>query len=128
LTNVARHSEASRASLVVERRDGHLHLIVEDDGKGFEPAEASTLARGEPGLGLLGIKERAALLNGTVEIESSPDAGTSLFVRLPIVAEAPSVPPAGASERLRSRHAMVPHPRPRSGSCWPTTIRSCVEG
>jgi PAS domain S-box-containing protein len=99
LTNVARHSEASRASLVVERRDGHLHLIVEDDGKGFEPAEASTLARGEPGLGLLGIKERAALLNGTVEIESSPDAGTSLFVRLPIVAEAPSVPPAGASER-----------------------------
>jgi PAS domain S-box-containing protein len=99
LTNVARHSAASRASLVVERRDGHLHLIVEDDGKGFEPAEVSTLARGEPGLGLLGIKERAALLNGTVEIESSEEAGTSIFVRLPIAADAPSVSSTGPSER-----------------------------
>jgi signal transduction histidine kinase len=96
LTNVARHSEASWASLVVERRDGNLHLIVEDDGRGFDAAVPRKLGGGQSGLGLLGIKERAALLGGTVEIESAKGAGTSIFVRLPLTSERPVVTPAVA--------------------------------
>ena len=87
LTNVARHSEASRASLLLERRDDHLHLIVEDDGKGFDLADTTSpdMSAGPLGLGLLGIKERAALLGGTLEIESAKGVGTSIYVRLPVV-------------------------------------------
>jgi len=84
LTNVARHSRATRASVVVERRDGHLHTIIEDNGKGFDPDDLNDSSR--PGLGLLGIRERVALLGGTFEIESGPDHGTTVFVRLPIEA------------------------------------------
>ena len=87
LTNVARHSGASRASVTVERRDGHLWVAVEDDGRGFDP-DAPPRAAGEPaaggGLGLLGIRERVALLGGTVDVESGPDTGTTLYVRLPL--------------------------------------------
>jgi signal transduction histidine kinase len=84
LTNVARHSGASRASLVVERRDGQLYLIVEDDGRGFDPSEPNTASGDRLGLGMLGIRERTALLGGTMEIESARGMGTSIFVRLPI--------------------------------------------
>ena len=85
LTNVARHSGATRASVVVERRDGFAHAIVEDDGQGFDMATANDeaeLGGGYAGLGLLGIRERVALLGGTVDIESSPGHGTTLFARI----------------------------------------------
>lgn len=87
LTNVAKHSRAGRASIHVERRDGVVVAIVEDDGQGFDPAvvdQASHAARQPPTLGLLGIRERAALLGGTVEIESAPGEGTTLFVQIPV--------------------------------------------
>ena len=82
LTNVARHSGATHASVLVERRDGYLHVIVEDDGKGFDP---SRIPRGPgEGIGLRGLRERVEQLNGTVEIESGNEHGTTLFVRIPI--------------------------------------------
>ena len=65
-------------------RDGQLYLIVEDDGKGFDPSERNTSSGDRLGLGVLGIRERTALLGGTMEIESAKGAGTSIFVRLPI--------------------------------------------
>lgn len=83
LTNIARHSGATHASLVLERRDGQLVLVVEDDGRGFD-AERDSRSTAAPGLGLLGVRERVALLGGTVSVESEPGSGTSLFVRLPI--------------------------------------------
>ena len=83
LTNVARHSGASRVGVMVERRDGQVHAIIEDDGRGFDTSLVSRAGDAE-GLGLLGIHERTALLGGTVEIESAPGAGTTLFVRFPI--------------------------------------------
>ena len=83
LTNVARHSGATRAGVVVERRDGNVVAIIEDSGKGFDiSAIQPTNVRG--GLGLLGVRERASLLGGTIDIESSPGGGTTLFVRIPI--------------------------------------------
>jgi signal transduction histidine kinase len=83
LTNIARHSGATHASLVVERRDGRLVVVVEDDGRGFDP-ERDTRATDAPGLGLLGVRERVALLGGTLAIESTAGSGTSLYIRIPI--------------------------------------------
>jgi signal transduction histidine kinase len=54
--------------------------VIEDDGQGFEPG----LAHRDGRLGLLGIRERAELLGGSLTIESSPGQGASLFIRLPL--------------------------------------------
>ena len=76
LTNVARHSGATRASVVVSAREGRLRLVVEDDGRGFDPTAPT--AR----FGLAGIRERIELLGGHLRIESSPGAGTAVVVDL----------------------------------------------
>ncbi len=91
LTNVARHSGATKAGVVLERRGGYIHLIVEDDGRGFDPERAAPpLADQMLGLGLLGMRERTALVGGTMDIESAPGKGTTVFVRFP-VDEAPAM-------------------------------------
>ena len=83
LTNVAKHSGADRVSFILERRDGHALAVIEDNGAGFD-VEALTLPAGKSRrLGLLGMRERAALLGGTINVESAPGAGTTLFVRIP---------------------------------------------
>jgi len=87
LTNVLKHARAGRVTLIVERRADHVLAIVEDDGRGFD-VEAIMGAPDAGGrLGLLGMQERAALVGGTLEIESSPGGGTSLFVRIPLADE-----------------------------------------
>jgi len=84
LTNVANHAAAKRASLLLERRNSELRLIVEDDGKGFD-VDALKAASSPEHLGLVGIRERAALLDGTLTIESRPKGGgTTLFVKIPL--------------------------------------------
>ena len=78
LTNVAKHAQARSVSVVLQCRGGKVVLSVEDDGAGFD-AVALDLRRG----GLTGIRERAALLNGSAQIESSPGAGTTIIVTVP---------------------------------------------
>ncbi|GAB4405156.1 MAG: HAMP domain-containing protein [Anaerolineales bacterium] len=80
LTNIARHAQAKSASILVERYGDMVRAIVEDDGIGFD-ARAN---HGERHLGLLGMRERAELLNGTVTIESSLEHGTSVFIEIPL--------------------------------------------
>ena len=87
LTNIARHSGATHASIVLERHDGKVIAVVEDDGHGFGPT-TEVRAADVPALGLLGVRERVELLGGTVDIESAPGSGTSLYVRIPIAAPA----------------------------------------
>jgi PAS domain S-box-containing protein len=89
LTNVARHSGATHASVLVERRGGEVVTVIEDDGRGIDPAMLED-APNAGGLGLPGIRERAELLGGTAEIESSQDSGTTVFVRIPIVSDVPT--------------------------------------
>jgi two-component system, chemotaxis family, CheB/CheR fusion protein len=84
LNNVHKHAHASRAGVILERRDEQVVLVVEDDGIGFDPGEQAATADHERGLGLMGVRERAAVIGGTVEIESHPGQGTSLFVRVPL--------------------------------------------
>ena len=84
LTNVFKHSGADRVSFILERRGDHVFAVVEDNGQGFDvEALLESSARGRR-LGLLGMRERATLLGGTLNIESSPGAGTSVFVRIPV--------------------------------------------
>ncbi len=82
LTNVLRHARASSVNVLLERRPGAVIMVVEDDGAGFDPGRAG---RGStsPGLGLLGMEERAALVNGTLTVESEPGRGTAIFVQVP---------------------------------------------
>jgi signal transduction histidine kinase len=93
LTNVARHSGASACTVSLIRRDGLLHLTVEDDGKGI-----STMPRAPDagrGLGLIGMRERAQALSGSFEIENRREGGTRVIIRLP----APLAEPAAAAPK-----------------------------
>jgi signal transduction histidine kinase len=76
LTNVARHADARHVSVHLSYADG-VTLTVQDDGEGFDPQAI------EPGrYGLIGIHERATLVDGVVKIESAPDKGTTLTVHI----------------------------------------------
>jgi PAS domain S-box-containing protein len=83
LNNVAKHARAHGADVILERRAGEVTLIIEDDGVGFDTERALSAGKGG-GLGLIGMRERAALVGGSVEVESSADKGTTVFVRIPL--------------------------------------------
>jgi two-component system CheB/CheR fusion protein len=82
LNNTVKHAQASRVDVLLERRDHQVVLIVEDDGVGFDPNDKEQADRG---LGLLGMRERAAIIGGTLEIEASPNRGTTIFARVPVL-------------------------------------------
>jgi len=99
LTNIAKHSGAKRASITIERRAGTLHVIIEDDGKGFDYDRVTKSPATGVGLGLLGIRERVALLGGTVDIETTPRKGTTLFIRVPITEASTGQRQGGSAEK-----------------------------
>ncbi len=78
LTNVVKHADARHVSILVTRKNRSVSVMIEDDGKGFELEGA-----GSAGLGLLGMQERVALLDGSLVVESSPGQGTTLVLELP---------------------------------------------
>jgi two-component system, NarL family, sensor histidine kinase DevS len=79
LANVAKHSEASRLSITLTRKNGTVVAIIEDDGKGFDPGQA-----GSDGLGLVGMKERLALVGGKLRVEAAPGTGTTIAAEVPV--------------------------------------------
>jgi two-component system CheB/CheR fusion protein len=81
LNNVYKHAAARNANVMIERRGSLIVLIVEDDGIGFDTENKQTK---EKGIGLLGMGERGALVGGKIQIESTADKGTTIFVRIPI--------------------------------------------
>jgi len=78
LTNVARHAEARAVRASLSKQDEYVVLAVEDDGKGFLESEVAG------SLGVLGMKERAQVCGGSVQVSSSPGKGTTVTVRVPI--------------------------------------------
>ncbi len=84
LTNIAKHARAHNVSIVVERKVRAVVAIVEDDGRGFDVRAILESAQDESKLGLHGMRERAELVGGRLQIESSPGAGSSVFVEIPI--------------------------------------------
>ena len=87
LNNVLRHADAHYVSVLLQRQRSNLVLIVEDDGRGFEPASDAG-----DGLGLAGMRERSALLKGEMEVESRPGEGTTVIVRIPREVDEASAP------------------------------------
>jgi PAS domain S-box-containing protein len=81
LTNVAKHAQARRVDVILERQADSVLLIVEDDGVGFDAEEDNGSGRG---FGLIGMQERAALVGATVEVESTAGKGTTVFLRMTI--------------------------------------------
>jgi PAS domain S-box-containing protein len=90
LTNIARHAHASKVCIELQQRGSALLLTVLDDGVGFD--EASMFREGSHGL--MGIRERALMLGGDLQIGNSPSGGGRLSVRLPLRADAPADRPA----------------------------------
>lgn len=79
LSNVARHSQASHVALSLIAEQGQLTLVLEDNGRGFDPAQA----RGA-GVGLQSMQERLAELGGTMQIQSAAGDGTQIVAHCPI--------------------------------------------
>ena len=78
LTNVVKHAQARRVSIVLTKREGSVTVLIEDDGKGFEGS------RDGGGLGLLGMNERLALIDGRLTVESQEGAGTTIAAEVPL--------------------------------------------
>jgi signal transduction histidine kinase len=79
LTNVIKHANASAVSVVLTRKGESVAVLIEDDGRGFDPE-----ATPDEGLGLLGMRERIALVGGRLSIESRPEHGTTVAVEVPL--------------------------------------------
>jgi PAS domain S-box-containing protein len=100
LANVSRHAEARAASVVIERRPRSVTMAVSDDGRGFDAGKVLTASESAGQLGLHSMRERALLLDGTVEVSSVTGAGTRILVELPLPEEArPATRPAEAATR-----------------------------
>lgn len=84
LANVARHARARAVTVVLAYLDDTVSLNIHDDGVGFEDSVA--VARPDSGFGLLGMRERAEQLGGSVAVESQPGRGTTIGIRLPVPA------------------------------------------
>ena len=79
LNNIYKHAKAKSVEVVLERRNDLIVLIVGDDGIGFNIKDKKNRSKG---LGLLGMKERAKLMGGTLEVESAAGEGTTIYVRI----------------------------------------------
>jgi two-component system sensor histidine kinase UhpB len=80
LSNIMKHSHAgfARVSLALSDEDGALHIEVQDDGEGFDPAVASE------GIGIIGMRERVFALGGSIHVQSRPGEGTLVAITLPL--------------------------------------------
>jgi signal transduction histidine kinase len=83
LNNVAKHAKAEHVRVTVDQHDGSVRLRVRDDGVGFDASNTGQLLR-EGHYGLAGMRERASLVGGTLEVGSIPGHGTTVEVRLPM--------------------------------------------
>ena len=79
LTNIAKHAGAHRVSVLLMRRDSSVTAVIEDDGHGFDAEDLESA----DGMGLDAMRERVALLDGRLAIESAPGGGTTLVVEVP---------------------------------------------
>jgi len=79
LTNIVKHADARNISVSIARRESGVAAVIEDDGSGFDPRAAR-----DEGVGLLGMRERLALIDGRLEIESRPGAGTTVVAEVPL--------------------------------------------
>jgi two-component system, NarL family, sensor histidine kinase UhpB len=85
LTNVLKHAQASRVSIILRIAADHVLAIVEDNGQGFDAEFTMRALDLHHKLGLVGMRERVLLVNGTLNVESVPEHGTTVYVRIPVI-------------------------------------------
>jgi PAS domain S-box-containing protein len=90
LTNVAKHSSATRVAVRLQCLEGTIRMSVSDDGNGFNYANVGV--RKDPGLGLISMQERLRLVNGDLTIHSEEDMGTQITAVVPLTLEERSAP------------------------------------
>ncbi len=114
LFNIVKHAHAQAARVQISRQNGHLQVIVSDEGVGFDPAQLWVVGRRSGGFGLFSIRERLELLGGCLEIESAPGKGSRFTLLAPLEScddsnrrpQANSPDPTG----LRKRRIRCPAP------------------
>jgi signal transduction histidine kinase len=84
LNNILKHANATLVTVMLEKRDRDVILIIEDNGHGFNSNAARASAESGMGLGLIGMRERAILAGGELEVESSAGKGATIYIRVPI--------------------------------------------
>jgi len=82
--NIAQHSKAKNATIVLECKEGELLLRVRDDGKGFDVSRITNIEESGRGRGVFSMKERISLLGGTCSIGSRPGQGTTVIAKVPM--------------------------------------------
>ena len=82
LTNAARHAQASRAEVKIQKLDGRVRLEIKDNGKGFQPGRMLQAGKNTR-LGLLGMIERVEMVGGELAIASTPGKGTTIQAQIP---------------------------------------------
>ena len=102
LTNVLRHAKAESVFIGCTVSAGSIVLEVEDDGVGFDPAGVASPRETGEGLGLLGMRERLALLGGRIDLESEPQRGTRIVATMPLPPARPGETGAGGGEVERA--------------------------
>jgi signal transduction histidine kinase len=88
LSNVARHAQASQASVRLDFAPESVRLLIEDDGAGFDLPESPAAMAAQGHFGLLGIYERAELIGAHLEVQSAPGSGCRLSITLPLTQDA----------------------------------------
>jgi len=86
--NIAQHSKAKNASIILKRKDNELYIEITDDGVGFDVSKITDIEEGGRGQGVFSMKERIGLLGGTCGIKSKPGQGTTVHGRVPIILDA----------------------------------------
>jgi signal transduction histidine kinase len=84
VSNILQHSNATEARVVLAADEGHLHLQVEDNGKGFPAHHRNVRRDSRDGLGLMGMHERARIVGGELDIRSEAGQGTTLTLTIPM--------------------------------------------
>jgi signal transduction histidine kinase len=82
--NIAQHSKAGNASMVLEYQEDELYLRVKDDGQGFDVSKITSIEESGRGRGVFSMKERVGFLGGVCSIESQPGKGTTVWARVPV--------------------------------------------
>ena len=82
LNNIVKHAQGTRATITLRREGASLHLIVADNGRGFDPERAR--AGDGQGIGMSNIVERTGTMRGTVSFDSHPGAGTRIEIKVPL--------------------------------------------
>jgi two-component system sensor histidine kinase UhpB len=100
LTNVARHAQARKVSIVLKEDADAVYATISDDGHGFDAEKLQKTPRQERGLGLVGMYERALLLDGTLTMASHIGRGTQIEVRIPL-------PPPTQPKRVITSELMI---------------------